>query len=114
MKKFCTYLFYILTIIVLLKFRVIQVNGQSMYPTLHDKQICIALNTDKIKDRDIVVLNTKNEDIPADYIIKRFYEDKSDENTIYVQGDNYSNSIDSRYFGNLSRDEIVCKVIFSF
>lgn len=112
MKKLCLYLFYALTIIALLKFRLIQVNGQSMYPTLHDKQICIALNTAKIKDGDIIVLNTKNEDIPADYIVKRFYEDKSDEQTVFVQGDNTNNSLDSRIYGNFDRKDIVCKLIF--
>lgn len=111
MKKFCTYLFYILTIIVLLKFRVIQVNGQSMYPTLKDKQYCIALNTDKINDGDIIVLTTKGKDLPADYIIKRFYEDKSDYYTVFVQGDNTNNSIDSRKIGNFNRENVICKVI---
>lgn len=114
MKKFVIYLFYILTIVFIIKFRIIVVNGQSMNPTLHDGQICIALNTNKINDGDIIVLDTKNTNIPADYIIKRFYEDKSDDQTIYVQGDNYNNSLDSRTFGNISRDRIVCKVIFSF
>lgn len=113
-RKICFILFYILTIAIIIKFRFISVNGQSMCPTLHDGQICIAMNTNKIKDGDIVVIDTRDLDIPADYIIKRFYEDKSDSNTIYVQGDNLNHSLDSRTFGNLSRDRIVCKVIFSF
>lgn len=112
MKKLCQYLFFALTIIALLKFRIIQVNGQSMCPTLKDGQICIALNTAKIKDGDIIVLNTKNEDIPADYIIKRYYEDKSDNESVFVQGDNTNNSLDSRIYGNFDRKNIVCKLIF--
>ena len=116
-KKYITilaYLFYILTILFLFKIRIIMVNGQSMYPTLKDKQICVAWNTDKINDGDVVVVDVKNTNLPTSYIVKRFYEDKSNEHLIWVEGDNKTNSLDSRSFGPLERNKVMCKVIFPF
>lgn len=113
-EKFFTIMFrlyLILAIIFVVKFRIVCVNGQSMYPTLHDKQICLMLNTTNINDGDIVIIDTKNSGLPADYIIKRFYADKSTDDYIWVEGDNKNNSLDSRRFGHLDRHKVIGKLI---
>lgn len=111
-KNILCYSILLFDIIFLLNFRIIHVNGQSMCPTLHDGQFCLAMITNKIEDGDIIILNTKQDNIPADYIIKRFYEDKSDSTSVFVQGDNTEHSLDSRVFGNFDREKIVGKIIF--
>lgn len=105
------YSFYVLTIIILLNIRIIIVNGQSMYPTLEDRQLCVMLDTHRINDGDIVVLNVKNTDLPTNYIIKRFCESKSTADFVWVEGDNKANSLDSRSFGLLESERIIGKVL---
>ena len=111
-KNIFYYSILILTIVFMLNFRIIHINGHSMCPTLQDGQFCIAMNTNKIEDGDIIIINTKDDNIPADYIIKRFYADKSDSTSVFVQGDNTEHSIDSRVLGNFDRDKVVGKIIF--
>lgn len=106
------HLFVILTIIFIIKFRIVSVNGQSMYPTYDDKELHLMLNTNQINDGDIVIIDVKDTQLPADYIIKRFYEDKSTDNLIWVEGDNKENSLDSRSFGKLKRERIMGKILF--
>ena len=114
-EKFLSIIFYlylILTIIFIIKFRIVSVNGQSMCPTLKDKEIHLMLNTANINDGDIVIIDTKDSGLPADYIIKRFYADKSTDKYIWVEGDNKDNSVDSRRFGLIDKEKVIGKLIF--
>lgn len=83
-----------------------------MYPTLSNNQICLMLNTNQINDGDIVIIDVKDTELPADYIIKRFYQEKSTEDYIWVEGDNKAKSLDSRTFGPIDKERIIGKLIF--
>ena len=111
------------------------VNGESMYPTLHDKQFGIALRTTvtDINRYDIVVIKQPDKylikrviGLPGDYIEykdNKLYingeltEDKFDyltedysvqvgKDEYFCLGDNRQNSADSRIFGCFNKKEI--------
>src|SRR5699024_1308321 len=111
----------------------VKIQGDSMYPTLHDKDTLIVnklyLNRSDIKRFDIVVLKSDklNQDIikrviglPKDYIeeakekynAKLFTEDFEitlDNDEIFVLGDNRLRSSDSRTLGTFKYSDIIGK-----
>ena len=111
------------------------VNGESMYPTLHDKELGIALRTTvtDINRFDIVVIKQPDKylikrviGLPGDYIeykdnklyvngklTKDEFDYLTDDYSIQVEpneyfclGDNRQNSADSRIFGCFNKKDI--------
>lgn len=83
------------------------VSGNSMLPTLKEGQDVLSFNWaylgKKPKVGDIVVIKQDGKEM-----VKRVQ--KVDGRRIFVEGDNKEESTDSRYFGPISRDQIVGKV----
>lgn len=134
---FTLILLVVFSILFTLKFKIVVVSGNSMEPTLYNKQILIAKKQfDDIKYSDIIVLKVEDYGI----IIKRVVGMSGDkitsengllkinnlvysnyhyhfENTIildknelFIIGDNYGSSIDSRDFGSVKKENIIAKV----
>lgn len=85
-----------------------------MEPTLQDGDILIVKNNAKPKDQDIIVLSSDGNNVfNKNDLVKRYYEDKSTDTEIWVEGDNKDVSLDSRLAGTLHRDNIYGVVIFN-
>jgi len=130
--------FALLTIFVLLaifayNFQTVIVTGNSMLPTLHDRErllVCKALwLIGPPRERDIVVVKTGG---PEEFIVKRVIgvagaiipamltplgwnvaqgDYRVPEGTIYIVGDNLDASEDSRVFGPVLVSDVVGKVV---
>lgn len=129
----------LLGILFALLFKVVKVDGDSMYPKLSDGQlVLISRNYDSINKNDIIVFKTDD-----GYAIKRVIAVPTDEivldqNTVYlngvklspytydgeqkmsymlsesqyfVVGDNYRVSYDSRDFGPIDSSQIIGKLV---
>lgn len=123
-----------------LGFEIIIVNGESMEPTLENKEVLIAKkiysNKKKYDKDDIVVLKKDqttyikriaaipgdeisceknklyiNDDVKENFSCDNGLNIKLDENEYFVLGDNTNNSIDSRNFGKVTNEEIKSKII---
>jgi len=90
-----------------------QVVGESMYPTLYDGDYLIVDIKAKPEDQDIVIIKAGELDIECELIVKRYYEDLSSENGLYVIGDNMDNSLDSRTFGEIPKEKFYGVVIWN-
>lgn len=92
-------------------FPIITVCEFSMLPTYHDKEIILGtrLFRRKIKVGDIVIYRTPNN--RKRIVIKRVA--KIEDGFMYCLGDNPSQSYDSRNYGWVSLNDIVCKPIKS-
>ncbi|NLJ16655.1 MAG: signal peptidase I [Clostridiales bacterium] len=127
-----------LSIFFLLNFKIIIVEGNSMQPTFNNGKILLAKKGGAFNKNDIIVFKYKDEllvkriiavgkDIVTlcdssiyinDVKISPFsYEgDKKEYNLkddyFFVIGDNYQQSIDSRSFGPVSKENIIGKVMF--
>lgn len=116
-----------------MNFRTVVVDGLSMFPTLQDRQRVLVCKADwlvgALKKGDIVVIKS---DGPTGYIIKRISRMggelvdswnspeswpvengpyKVPEGEVFVLGDNYAHSEDSRKFGPVPVTQILGKVI---
>lgn len=95
-------------------FPVIQVCGDSMYPTYFDGEILIGTRIYKennLEVGDIVLYDSPTE--KGRTVIKRidhFMNDHDGKLYIYCLGDNTGHSYDSRAYGYVSSKNIVCKV----
>ena len=114
----------------------VQVKGESMYPTLQDKEIgvsnMIGYHMSGLKRFDIAIIYIRDKN---EYIVKRviglpgetvsyqsgqlyingepFDEPFLDEEyEYYCLGDNRPHSSDSRYYGPFKKDEIECRGVF--
>lgn len=94
------------------RFGIAKISGNSMYPTLKDGDWVIIDVYALEEDEDIVVLDTSDTELGTDFIIKRYYEEKSESNKIWLEGDNKENSYDSRNYGLFDRNNIKGKAIF--
>lgn len=86
-----------------------KVSGNSMYPTLYDKQnvYCIKYFFIAPRKKDIIVFNIPNS---SKFGIKRIT--KIHNNMYFVQGDNKNKSTDSNTFGYIEKKLIIGKVIW--
>ena len=90
-----------------------RVCGESMEPTLQDGDILIVRLNQVPKDQDIIVLTSDGNDaFEHDELVKRYYAERSNENQIWVEGDNKEESLDSRLAGTLNRENINGIVVF--
>ena len=103
---------FVISIILILIFRVTIVDGDSMNPTLKDKQIVFCNVLDKTPEiGDIVVVDASSiiaEDVT---IIKRVVGIDKERNTIFLVGDNREHSTDSRDFGWVSTSKIIGVIV---
>lgn len=111
----------LLVFLVYLFFRVTLVKGVSMEPTLHNGELHLISRWTQPEVGDIVVLDAPNED---KLIIKRITAGEGDfvsyhqgervlgPSEYFVEGDNRDWSVDSRYFGPITRDAIVGVLVF--
>ncbi len=83
--------------------------GHSMEPTLRNGQVVWVNNwtylINKVKVGDIVVFKKDNQEL-----VKRVTSVSS--SGVFLTGDNQKDSLDSKAFGEVSRNAIVAKVIF--
>lgn len=94
-------------------FPLIQVCGDSMYPTYLDSEIIFGTKLyrkSKLKKGDVILYKSPNENRT---VIKRIDEIKIERGITYFYclGDNSEHSYDSRNYGFISSKSLVCKVI---
>ena len=90
-------------------FPLVQVCGNSMYPTYQNGEILIGRRIflkRNIKEGDVIVYKC-----PADgkTVIKRVFGFTGD-NKFYCLGDNSEHSFDSRHYGGVSSKNLICRV----
>jgi len=88
------------------------VRGRSMEPSFSDGDWVIIMETSAIEDGDVVIVNSKGI-VKADWIIKRYCEDKSSDSEVWLEGDNKDISCDSRLLGPVDRNRVVAKAVFN-
>ena len=93
------------------KFNFAMVSGHSMDPTLNDGDFLIVYAKEP-EDKDIVILTTEGKETSADFVVKRYYAELSDENGYWVEGDNKNNSLDSRKLGTFDKENFCGVAIF--
>lgn len=81
--------------------------GESMVPALKPGTIVFGVRPKKIRPGDIVIIRHENLDK-----IKRVKEVQSDK--IFLTGDNFLHSKDSRDFGWLETKSVLVKVVWIF
>lgn len=89
-----------------------KVSGHSMEPTIKYGQYILVSKLpyifSKPKNKDIIAFRNKNREI----LIKRIIKIKG--NRYFIQGDNLKDSLDSRSFGYISKNDILGKIIYIF
>ena len=115
MKVFIIGLLIVVVLFVLYYlFPLIQVCGNSMYPTYRDGEVLIGTKLYKkhnIKKGDVILYRSPSDNNRT--VIKRVDHFIIDNNNLYFYclGDNSDNSYDSRMYGFISSKSLVCKVI---
>ena len=110
-------LWFIASIVILLAFLIymfpiIQVCGDSMYPTLKDGDLMLGCRLFSIETNSIYVYRPPVEG--HRYVIKRLTVQLGEgkNNRLFFEGDNPEHSYDSRMYGFVSRDKVVAKCLF--
>lgn len=78
-----------------------------MSPYLNSGDLVIILRTKNVKKNDVVVFERNK-----DYYIKRV--SKAESEKYFLEGDNKKESIDSKKFGWISKQQIIGKVVYKF
>lgn len=88
------------------------ISGNSMYPTLVDGQIVFfetIYSIEELEDQDIITAYIEYKGVEH-YICKRYYEEYSTDDGVWLLGDNTGNSVDSETFGLVDNEAISTKV----
>jgi len=86
-------------------FLIRRVVGLSMSPNLKPGRIILGLSLGKPKVGELIIFN-------HDGLEKIKRVDKIETNTVFVLGDNPSQSTDSRQFGNVDSSQIIARVLW--
>ena len=89
-------------------FPIIEVCGDSMYPTFKDGDIALGCRLFTIKRNSVYVFNPP---VGQKYVVKRLTQISSTTNKLFFEGDNPDHSYDSRMYGYISRDKVVAKCL---
>lgn len=109
-------LWFILAIIIVVAllcyvFPLIQVCGDSMYPTFKDGDILVGCRLCKNFKENTVYIFTPP--VGEKYVIKRLTLISKDTGKLFFEGDNPDYSYDSRMYGYISRDKVVARYILT-
>lgn len=112
----CIFLILIALIAFIIVFPIIEVEGESMFPTYHDSEFLLGYRffpKEKLKVGDVIVYKRPSERICVIKRIARITSSIYNENDLlfYCLGDNSQNSYDSRDYGYIPQKDIVCKII---
>ncbi len=145
-KYFVAFLITVSIVFITFKFvlEISLTDGNSMYPTLRDKEIILSLRHCEIYRGDIIIaepvsydsrvikrvigeegdriqvkngylyLNGEKETEEQDYQDWEGLDVIVEEDSYYILGDNRNNSVDSRTFGTVSKEEVKGRVIIHF
>lgn len=95
----------------MLPFSKFKISGHSMEPLIKNGNTVFATNILYLftypKVNDIIIFEKNKK-----YFVKRI--SKIENNKYFVTGDNKKDSLDSRKFGNILRNQILGKVIYKF
>lgn len=91
-------------------FPLVQVCGDSMYPTFKDGDIVLGSRLFKLKRKAIYVYTPP---VGEKYVIKRLTQVSPTTHKLFFEGDNANYSYDSRMYGYISRDKVVARYIFT-
>ena len=91
-------------------FPIIQVCGDSMYPTFNSGDIILGCRLYSLKIKAVYVFHPP---VGEKYVIKRLTQVSSTTNKLFFEGDNPDYSYDSRMYGYVSRDKVVARYIFT-
>ncbi len=89
-------------------FAIFRISGHSMEPTI--KNGALVLVNQGIKNPrvgDVVVTRAKNEE----FLVKRVKEIRGEE--VFLEGDNKTDSLDSRKLGSFKKEDILGKVVMN-
>lgn len=108
-------LFLVIVIGVMYFFPIAVIDGKSMYPTYNDKGLVLTtrfFNRDKLKIGEVYVYNRgeEEEDILVVKRLTRLINIPGHE--CFFEGDNPTQSYDSRHYGFINKENIVAKVIW--
>ena len=89
----------------------IQVCGDSMYPTFNDGDIILGCRLYHTKKESIYVYRPP---LGEKYVIKRLkHINPSNPHKLFFEGDNSRNSYDSRMYGYVSQNKLVAKYVLT-
>jgi signal peptidase I len=125
MKKYKTFIFSFLIILAFLNFKIVKIQGNSMYPVLESNSFALA---DKylhklftVQKEDILLLEVGGKEVvkkivgfPGERIVVENKIVKLENDEIFVMGENLPESIDSREYGPVKISNIIGKIVLSF
>jgi len=125
MKKLKIFLFSFFIVLILLNFKIVKIQGNSMEPTIKNNSYAIAdrylhkLFT--IQKNDILLFEFENKEVvkkivgfPGEKITILDKKVDLEKDEIYVLGENLSESIDSRQYGPIKTKNIIGKIFIVF
>lgn len=91
-------------------FPIIQVCGDSMYPTFNDGDIILGCRLFSLKESEVYVYKS-----PADNktVIKRLLQISNITGKLFFTGDNSDHSYDSRMYGYITKDKVIARYILT-
>lgn len=100
----------ILLLVIRYLFPFVQIVGDSMFPTYFHDEIVFGTrlySKSKLKIGDVIVYKTSDR-----IVVKRIAEIESQGNILlfYCLGDNADVSYDSRHYGYISSEQLICKI----
>lgn len=109
------WLFIVLIVLICLAllyyiFPVIEVCGDSMYPTFNSGDILLGCRIFSINTNSIYVFHPP---MGEKYVIKRLTNISSTTKSLFFEGDNADYSYDSRMYGYVPKRKVVAKCIFT-